>query len=220
MGGKHSIQPKEEIICPKCPLTPIISLSLNNEGVLICEYRCQFMHFGHIPFEDITKDKENKHGEFCDRCKEKYQPNKEEIIQKQKNIIKEELAFCGTCKEFFCKNCRPIHNIEKETHLILVPKSKIKYTCLEHGETYIGYCFTCLISVCKSCKRHDKHCKKLFEDFYPEKDFSKNYDFYMGDYNNYIESLKKNKGMNKEHFNNFKKRNELLLNLCTKYIKL
>ena len=60
MGGKQSFQPGYEMLCPKCPLTPIISLSLNTEGILTCEYRCPFMHFGHVPFEEIGKDKENK----------------------------------------------------------------------------------------------------------------------------------------------------------------
>ena len=70
MGGNESKKEfiGEEIICPKCPLTPIISIFLNPEGILTCEYRCSFMHFGQIPFEDISKDKENKHGKFCDRC--------------------------------------------------------------------------------------------------------------------------------------------------------
>ena len=85
MGGKQSLQTGTEMICPKCPLTPIISLSINSESVLICEYRCPFMHFGHIPLEDITKDKENKHGVFCDRCSsQKSEDNKEKEGKEEK----------------------------------------------------------------------------------------------------------------------------------------
>ena len=237
MGGKQSLQSGSEMICPKCPLTPIISLSLNSESVLTCEYRCPFMHFGHIPFEDITKDKENKHGVFCDRCdsqknadieeekeskegKEKKQKEKKEEKQKKdkKNIIEEELLYCGTCKQFICQKCRSSHEKEKESHKTLVEKSKIRYTCLEHGENYSGFCFTCLISVCKNCKRHNNHHTKKFEDFYPEKEFLDKYKYYMDDYDNYISSFRRHKGMNKEHFNRFKERNSLLLNLC-KYLK-
>ena len=227
MGGKQSLQSGTEMICPKCPLTPIISLSINSESVLICEYRCPFMHFGHIPLEDITKDKENKHGVFCDRCssqksadkKEKQKEKKEEKQKKdKKNIIEEELLYCGTCKQFICQSCRPVHDKEKESHKILVEKSKIRYTCLEHNERYSGFCFTCLISVCKSCKRHNNHHTKKFEEFYPEKEFLDKYKYYMGDYDNYISSFRRHKGMNKEQFSRFKERNSLLLNLC-KYLK-
>ncbi len=217
MGGKQSFQPGYEMLCPKCPLTPIISLSLNTEGILTCEYRCPFMHFGHVPFEEIGKDKENKHGVFCDRCQKQSQQKKEEKV-KDKNIIEGELLYCGTCKQFICQNCREEHAKEKESHVVLVPKSQIKYICLEHGERYTGYCFTCLISVCKKCQRHDKHRKKEFEEFYPGKDFSDNYKYYIDDYNNYLKSFKKSKGMNRNQFENFKKRNELLLNICN-YLK-
>ena len=211
MGGKESSsgQKKIEIICPKCPLTPIISISINAEGILTCEYRCPFMHFGVIPFEDIDKDKENKHGKFCDRCAK---AKKEEDANK--NIIEEDsLLYCGTCKQFICKKCRPEHDAEKESHKTLVPKDKISYTCLEHGKNYIGFCFTCLISVCPDCKRHEKHCKKQFEEFYPDKDFIDNYKYYIKDYGNYIKSVSRSAGMNKNHFNRFKDRNQLLLGL-------
>ena len=217
MGGKESIHSGEEMICPKCPLTPIISLSLTAEGNLVCEYRCPFMHFGQIPFDDITKDKEKKHGVFCDRCQSQENSDKEGN-EKEKNVIEDDLLYCGTCKQFICQKCRPSHDKEKERHKILIPKSQIRYTCLEHGERYSGFCFTCLISVCKSCKRHNKHRSKNFPEFFPEKEFLDKNSYYMNDYNNYIKSFKRHKGMNKEHFNKFKARNILLLNLC-KYLK-
>ena len=212
MGGKASLIPPDmEIICPKCPLTPIFSICLNSEGHLACEYRCPFMHFGQIPFEEISLDKEGKHGKCCDRCAK----SKE---KKEESIIKGELLYCGTCKEFMCEECRPNHDKEKESHKILVPKSKIRYTCLEHGKNFIGYCFTCLTSTCKDCKRHDKHCKKLFEEFYPDNDFLENYKYYTGDYNNYISSFKRSHGMNKDQFAKFKQRCQLLLDLAA-YLK-
>ena len=215
MGNESSTKDKTiNIICPKCPLTPIISISLNEESILTCEYRCPYMHFGLIPLEDIDKDKENKHGKFCGRCtKPKPKAIEEECKKESKSEIQEELLFCGTCKQFICNNCRPNHEQEKESHKILIPKSKLNYLCLEHGESYIGFCFTCLISICKNCKRHEKHCKKLFEDFYPEDDFISNYKYYLKDYSNYLKSIGKSKGMNKEQFNRFKARNQILINL-------
>lgn len=212
MGGSESAPSIEgEIICPKCPLTPIISILLNSEGILTCEYRCPFMHFGQIPFDELTKDKENKHGKFCDRCKLKGQEN--EINNENKNDLK----YCGTCKQFICPKCLEEHSKEKESHVVLVESSKISYTCLEHNEKYNAYCFTCLKSICKNCKRHEKHCKKLFEEFYPEKEFIDTYEFYMGDYKGYLKSFKRSHGMNREHFANFKNTCSILLNLA-KYL--
>ena len=214
MGGNESKKEfiGEEIICPKCPLTPIISIFLNPEGILTCEYRCSFMHFGQIPFEDISKDKENKHGKFCDRCVNS--KGKDE----KNNAIKGELVYCGTCKQFICTDCVPEHNKQKESHKILIPKNKLRYTCLEHDKKYIGFCFTCLLDICEDCARHNKHCKKRFEEFYPEKDFIDNYKYYIGDFKDYIKSFRRSKGMNQEHFSNFKKRCELLINLAV-YLK-
>ena len=206
MGGKQN--KSIEIICPKCPLNPIISIFLNSEGILTCEYRCPFMHFGQIPFEDITKDIENKHGAFCDRCKS----SKE--LQKKNNLINDDLLYCGTCKQFICDNCRSDHDKEKESHKILVRKSILRHTCLEHGKNFIGYCFSCLISICSECKRHEKHCKKNFEEFYPDKEFIEKYDYYEKTFGDYLSCLKKQHGMNKEHFNNFIKRSKILLELA------
>lgn len=218
MGGKESKLETElfldkEIICPKCPLTPIISISLNQEGILQCEYRCSFMHFGQIPLEDIIKDKENKHGKFCDRCVNKKEKEEKNNI----NSIKEELLYCGTCKQFICSNCLQEHNIQKESHKSLVKKSKLRYTCLEHKENYIGFCFTCLVDICKKCERHNKHCTKLFKEFYPDKDFLDNYKYYIGDFKDYMKSFKRSQNLNKEQFYIFKKRCEILLNLA-KYL--
>jgi hypothetical protein len=214
MGGKSSSpQKKIELICPKCPLTPIISISLNAEGILTCEYRCPFMHFGLIPFEDMDKDKENNRGKYCDRCAKQNKEKKENEEKTNNIIIEEDLLYCGTCKQFICKKCIPEHKLDKDSHKTLVPRSEISYTCLEHGKTFKGFCFTCLISVCELCKRHEKHCIKNFEDFYPEKDFIENYEYYLKDYNSYLKSLSKCQGMNRNHFNRFKERNQILLNL-------
>ena len=228
MGGTEiKSLPIDDIRCPKCPLTPIISISLNSEGSLTCEYRCPFMHFGTIPFDDLSKDREQKHGTHCDRCElnnqNKDNANNEQIENNEKNpdkakitnnIIRDDLSYCGTCKQFICSKCIKKHEEEKESHKVLIPKSKISYTCLEHGEKYDSYCFTCLKSVCKKCKRHEKHCKKKFEEFYPDKEFIDNYDFYMKDYSNYLKSFKKHHGMNKQQFTNFQRRCGILLGLA------
>lgn len=220
----------DDVRCPKCPLTPIISIFLNSEGILTCEYRCPFMHFGTIPFDDISLDRERKHGTHCDRCPLKNENENEgkdndnakndknaknaKKVKNEKNMIKEDLLYCGTCKQFMCLKCRPKHDEEKESHKILIPKSKISYTCLEHGEKYDSYCFTCLKSVCQKCKRHEKHCKKTFEEFYPDKEFNENYKFYISDYDNYLKSFKRHHGMNKQHFLNFQRRCGILLGLA------
>ena len=213
MGGKQSSNSPQlkEIICPNCPLTPIISITLNSENVLTCEYRCPFMHFGTIPFEDLPKIREKNQVKSCDRCVKSKESS-------QESLINEDLLYCGTCKQFICSNCKEAHDKEKESHKVLVPNSIVRHTCLEHGKRYIGYCFTCLISVCEDCKRHNIHCKKLFEEFYPEEDFLSSFKYYTEDFDNYLSSFKRCKGMNKEHFANYKKRCKILLDLA-KFLK-
>ena len=193
MGGTESISTiNSNICCPKCPLTPIISIGVDKDDNIKCEYRCPFMHFGQVPFQEIFQDKENKHGTHCDKC------------QKTEQL---KLVYCGTCKQFFCPQCKNLHDKEKESHTLTVPLQKVKYTCLEHGKKFTSYCFTCLVSICSDCDRHKKHCVKLFKDFEPDVDFLDNYKFYMGDYPNYIKSVGKLKHINKTLFESFKKRN-------------
>lgn len=192
IGANESVQ-INDILCPKCPLTPIISISLNSKGILICEYRCPFMHFDKIPYEDILKDKEKNYGKFCEKC-----VNLEEDPTNNEN--KDDLLYCGICKQFICINCGSKHDKEKESHQVLIPKLYIKYTCLEHGKKYIGFCFTCIISICEDCKRHNNHCTKLFREFYPDYDFIQNYNFYLEEYDDYINIIKKSKYYNNHYF--------------------
>lgn len=204
MGGQGS-KYEGEIICPKCPLTPILSICQDSEGKLTCEYKCPFMHFGTIPFSEINQDKEKKHGVQCDIC----QKNKQ-----NDNRIELELFYCGTCKQFICKECQSKHNKDKKNHKILVPKSKVLYTCLEHGKPFKGYCFTCLISICSECKRHEHHCTKIFKEFYPEKDFLDTIKYYINSIKDYYKSFYKCKTMNKEVFEKFKRKCDLLLSFA------
>ena len=134
MGGSEikPIPPTEEIICPYCPLSPIINNFLNEEGRLTTEYRCPNLHYGYIPFEDLFKN-QHKHGKSCSLCKKEVSN-----LDAKKKIIKneEELLYCGTCKEYICNKCRPQHDKEKESHKILIQKSKVNYTCLEHNKNF------------------------------------------------------------------------------------
>ena len=86
MGGTQiKALPIDDVRCPKCPLTPIISIFLNPEGILTCEYRCPFMHFGTMPFDDISLDRERKHGKHCDRCLSKNE-NEDEDEDNEINV--------------------------------------------------------------------------------------------------------------------------------------
>ena len=205
MGAKESrFPPTEEIICPNCPLTPIISIFLNEDAILTCEFRCPNLHFGIFTFSELFKNK-NKHGNICNRCK------------KENNGLDKELLYCGTCKEFFCNNCRPQHDKEKESHKILIEKSRVNYTCLEHNKNFIGYCFSCLVDVCSECKRHDKHIVKEFEEFSSNESNKDTLEYYLDNYNNYIHNFKRQIHYNKIMFEEFKKRNLELLDFV-KYL--
>ena len=209
MGGNESKSIKEEIICPKCPSTPIINIFLNQEGALTSEYRCQNMHYGSVPFDELFKNRKNS-GKICDLCKQDYN------IQPKKKIPIEELLYCGTCKQFICNNCRPQHDKDKESHKILVEKSKLTYTCLEHNKNYIKYCFSCLTNVCPDCKRHDKHVVKVYNELVDQY-ILESFDFYIQGFARYIKNFKRQKAYNEILFDKFKKRNQQLIDYA-KYL--
>jgi len=50
---------KLNILCPKCPLIPIINITSTKERTLICEYRCPSFHMGFVRLEDIILNKNN-----------------------------------------------------------------------------------------------------------------------------------------------------------------
>ena len=209
MGAKSIISPKEEIICPNCPLTPIINLFLNEDNKLTSEFRCPNLHFGHIPFSDLFKHK-NTHGRKCHWCNIDYESG-------DKNIIQEELLYCGTCKEFMCNKCRPQHYKEKESHKMLIKKSKVNYTCLEHDKNFIGYCFSCLTNICPDCKRHENHSIKTFKEFYSMKSFLNDYEYNLSNYKGYLNSFKRKIHLNKVLYDKFLERNQQLLTFA-KYL--
>ena len=132
---------QKEIICPFCPLTPIISIFIKENGILTTEFRCPNLHNGCLPFNDIFKNKDN-HGKSCFLCEKEA-----EKVELTKKIIRDkdedELLYCGTCKEYICNKCLPVHDKEKESHKILVEKSKVNYTGLEHNKKFYAFCFSC-----------------------------------------------------------------------------
>ena len=198
MGAKNSNSKflyTEDIICPNCPLTPIISIFMNEKNELTCEYRCPNLHFGYIPFSDLFKN--NKiHGKICFKCKK----DNTELIS--------ELLYCGTCKEYFCTNCRPEHDQEKESHKMMIEKSRVNYTCLEHNKNFIGYCFSCLVDMCPDCKRHESHITKSFEEIIKSGNDSETCQFYFDNYKKYMNNFKRQIHYNKNLFEKFKKRNQ------------
>ena len=213
MGAKSiAISPKEEIICPNCPLTPIINLFLNEDSKLTCEFRCPNMHFGHIPFRDLFKYK-NNHGNKCHWCNNDFSLDDKNV----KNSIKEELLYCGTCKEFMCSKCRPIHDKDKESHKMLIKKSKVNYTCLEHNKSFVGYCFSCLTNICPDCKRHELHTTKTFKEFYSMKSFMTDYEYHLGNYKGYLNTFKRKIHLSEVLYKKFLERNQELL-VFAKYL--
>ena len=116
---------KTNIICPKCPLSPIINITQTKEGTLICEYRCPLFHMGLIKLDKMIYDKniedesESKvHGLFCSKC------------QIKSNDIKNKYKYCGTCNIFLCEKCITEHNKRKLNHT-LIEHSKINKMCME-----------------------------------------------------------------------------------------
>ena len=194
---------KTNIVCPKCPLTPIINITETKEGTLVCEYRCPSLHMGIVKIEEMISNfskKSKKHGLFCDKCKIK------------NTNIKNKFKYCGKCKSFLCDTCIKEHNL-KLNHLIL-NISKMHNTCLFHGNKYKYYCFHCLRSLCSKCLGHENHSFKELKDMEPNDNFFELINYHLNDVDNYFNSVEKNKpnDVDQEYFREFKKRNILLLN--------
>ena len=198
MGGQESKYSREDdILCPHCPLTPIINIFMNDNNVLTCEYRCPKLHFGYIPFSELFKYKDI-HGNECNKCNKNFKE------------LEKELLYCGTCKQYLCSNCIPKHSKEKESHKVLIKKSRVNYTCLEHNKSFDGYCFSCLMDKCPECSKHNKHVVKKFEEIRSVENLE-DFQYILNGYKNYINNFKRQVHYNKLLFEEFKKRNENLL---------
>ena len=201
----REISSKREIKCPFCPLTPLISIFSNEDGILTAEFRCSNLHNGNLPFNDIFKIQDN-HSKECSLCEKG-----KEIVDKTKKITKDknDLLYCGTCKNYICVKCRIEHDKEKESHKILVENSKVNYTCLEHNKNFYAFCFSCLVDLCPDCTRHKNHAIKTFDMLLNEFSFDI-YKNYLVIYNGYIRALRKLANFSPELFEVFKKRNKVL----------
>ena len=187
-------------ICPKCPLTPIISIVPSSQGNVLCEYRCPFFHMGITKFENLFLKDDKYHGKICRKCKIK--------IQENKNLHS---LFCGTCQKFFCSNCAIDHRHNKGNNPF-VNISEVDNICLEHKTNFSCYCFSCLKSICKKCLYHENHCVKKFNEFEPKEDFLEKLNFYYNDIDKYFKYIKNYPKINLIDYNQFERKNVILLN--------
>ena len=216
MGNKIDKQPniivnqdvniKTNIICQKCPLTPIINITSTKEGTIICEYRCPSFHMGLTKFEEMILKKNSRsrrYGYICQGCKKEI----------ENTLGQKKFKFCGYCKNFLCEECINVHKTLKSNHIIL-DYSKINNSCLYHGNKYKFYCFTCLKSICTKCLGHKNHSFKTLTELEPNKEFLEKLNFYFKEVYNYFNCLEnqKKEGFNIENYNKFKTKNIMLLN--------
>ena len=172
---------KTHIICPKCPLIPLINIISTKEGTLICEYRCPSFHLGLVKLDEMIFNPNKKDKKYETKCKNCH-----------KDISELGKKFCGICKIFLCKSCVVEHNKLKPNHKI-IEKSEINNSCLEHGNKIKFYCFNCLKSICTKCLGHNNHCFKDLKDIEPNEEFIENLNFYFKEVYNYFHSIEKTK---------------------------
>jgi hypothetical protein len=203
---------KINILCNKCPLIPIINITSTKEGTLIYEYRCPYFHMGYARLEEaILNNNSRKYGCKCDICKTK----KENVPDGEK------YKFCGVCQKFICDKCLKDHNEFHSNHIIL-PYSKINILCLYHGENYKFYCFTCLRSICPKCFGHKNHCFKPLNEIGQNENILKTLNYSFDEVYDFFNSITNSKYINYnwKNYNNYKKRNILLLNLVKNLYKI
>jgi len=207
--GKNKI----DIICHKCPLIPIISITLTKEGTLICEYRCPSFHMGFIRFEEVFSNKNNiKYGCKCFFCHAEIEDVPDE----------EKYKFCGFCQKFICNSCLIEHKKLYSNHNIL-DYSKINAVCLYHGENYKYYCFTCLRSICPKCfLGHDKHCFKLLNEMGQNEITLNSLNNSFNEVYDFLNIIKKSKYtyIDRKQYNIYEKRNITLLNFIKDLYKI
>ena len=198
---------KTKIICPKCPLIPIINITTTKEGTLICEYRCPSFHMGLIKLEEMIKTPNEKNKSKSKELAIKCLSCKGDLSKMNKNILK----YCGICGNYICDHCIEGHNKVKSKHKI-INYNKINSVCLIHGINIKFYCFTCLRNICTKCVGHKNHCFKELKEIEPNKELIENMEYYFQEVFNYFSSIEKNIDENdKEKFVEFKERNLLLL---------
>ena len=198
---------KTKIICPKCPLIPIINITTTKEGTLICEYRCPSFHMGLIKLEEMIKTPNEKNKSKSKELAIKCLSCKGDLSKMNKNILK----YCGICGNYICDHCIEGHNKVKSKHKV-INYNKINSVCLIHGINIKFYCFTCLRNICTKCVGHKNHCFKELKEIEPNKELIENMEYYFQEVFNYFSSIEKNIEENdKEKFIEFKDRNLLLL---------
>ena len=204
ISANHKV--KTNIICPKCPLIPIINITTTKEGTIICEYRCPSFHMGLIKLEEMiisskkTKSKSKESSIKCLLCKI-------DLSQINKNTLK----FCGICKDYICDFCIENHNKTKSNHKI-INYNKINSLCLIHANKIKFYCFTCLRNLCTKCIGHKNHCFKELKEIEPNEEFLEKMEFYFKEIFPYFSSIEKNLDNNElDEFTSFKEKNLLLI---------
>ena len=205
---------KINILCQKCPLIPIINITSTKEGTLIYEYRCPSFHMGLARLEDIISNKNinsRNYGCKCDICK----------LEIENIPHQEKYKFCGFCKKFICKQCLIRHKKIYSHHMVL-NYSKINFLCLYHGKKYKFYCFTCLRSICPKCFGHDNHCVKPLNEIEPNENFLSILNYSFDEVYEFFNSVKDttHTHFNMENYNNFKRRNIILLNFVKDLYKI
>ena len=153
------------IICPKCK--SMSEIDINNFKISI--KNCNNGHtMPYLFMNDFVNtqyiDESNIKCQYCNKTE--YELNND-----QNNKLL--LCSCGT---IMCQSCSGNHkeseNDKKMKHTNIEYKNK-EYFCIEHNNSYTGYCNSCKKNICDKCEKdkHNKHRIEFYKKICPKDSF-------------------------------------------------
>ena len=131
---EKNISYSEDIICPKCGESSIITFSNDKINLSSCDKGHEIDDILFKNYKDTQKINEDEIK--CNKCG-----------AKRKNTFEQKFYMCFNCNIYLCPLCEQKHN---KDHKIYEYKSK-NFICKKHGEKMISYCKQCKKNLCDIC---------------------------------------------------------------------
>ena len=139
--GEPYLKKSENIICPQCKESVIISVKDYKVFLSECKNGHKYdnlllSQFNELQTEDISQI-------LCGICK-----------KSKSQTFENKMSFCLDCKINICNLCISVHDNNHNK----IEYEKKNYICRNDGENFTSYCQTCKKNLCVSCENdHNQH---------------------------------------------------------------